>query len=340
MRLKLPSLSAQLKQGFDPLYLLFGAETLLVEEALDEIRAAGIAAGYQERIRLTVETGFDWNQLYEQGQAMSLFAEKRLIELRLPSGKPGDKGAKALIDFANRLNDDTTLIIISGAIEKRSQGTKWFKEIENKGWVIECPIISNDALPDWIGQRMHSLGLKYDYDAVEHLSHFVEGNLLAAAQEVNLLGLLHPNETITAQITRNTIADHARFNVYTFADACLSGATSRVIRILQSLKREQAEPIVILWALARDTRILCQLSAAAQNGQSPQSLFKKYGIWSNRSALVNSALRRLSKAQWENLLRRLGRADLMVKGRAALQRKDIWEEIENISLMMCGLRIQ
>jgi DNA polymerase-3 subunit delta len=340
LRTSLASLPGHLKQGTQPLYLLFGAEILLVEEALDQIRSRAMDDGFQERLRFTSEAGFDWNQLLDQSQAMSLFAEKRLIELRIPTGKPGDAGAKALIQYVqNPLSSDTSLIIICGAVEKRTQGTKWFRAVEEAGVAIECPVIGVDRLPDWISQRLTASGLKYEMEAVEQLSHFVEGNLLAAAQEINLLGLLYPDETITTDIVEHVIADHARFNVYNLADACLAGKVHRVTRILQSLKQEQIQPVLIMWALARDVRTLCSLSAAVEKGENPNALFRRFHIWSNRSVNMNSALRRLPRAQWENILRRLGRADLMVKGRAPMQRKDIWEEIESISLGMCGLKI-
>ena len=340
MHVSLNSLSEHLKRGFQPLYLLFGAETLLVEESLDRIRSCAKQSGYLERLRFTVEPSFNWNQLLEYHQAMSLFSEKRLIELRLPTGKLVDAGAKTLINYAqNQHTDDTSLIVICAGIEKRTQNSKWFKTMDDVGVVIECPTISRDKLPHWINQRMIATGIQFDSDAVQRLSHFVEGNLLAAAQEINLIGMLHPTTQITAEIVEHVIADHARFNVYSFVDACLAGSVHRVTRILQSLKREQLEPVLILWALARDTRVLCQLSAAMEQGKRPQSLFQRYGIWSSRSQIVNTALQRLSRSQWENILRRLGRADLMLKGRASLQRQDIWEEIESICLSICGLRI-
>ncbi len=338
MRITSPALSTQLKQGIAPLYLLFGPETLLIEEALDQIRGQCTQAGYSERIRLTAETGFDWNRLQHESSTLSLFADKRLIELRLPTGKPGEAGSKALVNFAQKLAPDTTLIVVTHAIDKRSQTTKWFKAIQDNGLVIECPAIGSANLPGWISRRMSAQGLKHEPGAAEHLSQLVEGNLLAAAQEINLLGLLYPDQTITPPIIEQTNADHARFNVYVFVDACLGGTIERTIRILQNLKHEQAEPIIILWALARDVRTLCQLSAAIDQGERPGgSLFKRHGIWSSRSALVSSALNRLPKSRWENILQRIGHADLMVKGRISFRRKDIWEEIESISLAICGL---
>ncbi len=320
--------------------MLFGAEPLLIEEALDQVRALARENGYHERLRFTVEAGFDWNLLLAQGQAMSLFAEKKLIELRMPTGKPGDAGTKAIMAYCEYLPEDTTLVIISGPVDKRAQGTRWFKAVDTAGVVVESPEIKADRLPDWVSQRMTSMGITYDFDVVDRICQLVEGNLLAAAQEINLLSLLYPGEKITSETIERIIADHARFSVYTFADACLSGSVVRATRILQSLKREQAEPVVILWALSRDARALCQLSAASERtGQSPGSLFKKYGIWGSRSGLVTAALRRMGNRQWENILRRLGRADLMVKGSVPMLRRDIWEEIENISLRICGTNI-
>jgi DNA polymerase-3 subunit delta len=340
LRISLTSLSGKIQQGFEPLYLLFGAEPLLIEETLDKVRVLAREQGYLERLRYTVEPGFDWNLILHQGQAMSLFAEKKLIELRIPTGKPGDAGSKALIAYSEMLPADTTLFVISGPVDRRSQKSKWFKAMDSAGVVTEVPAVTSDQLPDWIGQRMSGKGLDYEFAAVERLCHLVEGNLLAAAQEINLLGLLYADEKITVEIVDRVIADHARFDVYKLSDACLAGSATRATRILQGLKRERVEPMVILWALTRETRVLCQLSAESEStGRPVSSLFKNYGVWSNRTGLVSAALKRLSRPQWENILRRLGRADLMVKGSAPMLRRDIWEEIESISLGMCGLRI-
>ncbi|MCY3768901.1 MAG: DNA polymerase III subunit delta [Gammaproteobacteria bacterium] len=339
MRLDLTSLSSHLKQGLHPLYLLFGPEILLVEEALDQIRARARDDGYLERLRFTAEAGFDWKQLGSYSGTLSLFAEKRLIELRIPSGKPGKPGAQALTEYVGQgMPDDTSLVIIGGHLDKPAQNSRWFKTVSAVATVIECPAIGTAKLPGWINQRMSRKGLKFEPEAVERLSYFVEGNLLAAAQEINLLALLHADRVITVEIIENVIADHARFNVYSLADACLAGSAQRAVRILHSLRSEQVEPIFVLWALARETRTLCQLSAAAESGTNPQSLFTRYRIWASRSALVKAALGRFNRFHWENILRRLGQADLMAKGSVPLKRKDIWEEIESISLGMCGTR--
>ena len=275
MRLGSASFSNHLNEGLKGLYHLFGAETLLVEESLDLLRRAAREQGFNERVRYTVEAGFDWNQLFSSSQSMSLFAEKKLIELRIPTGKPGDAGSKALIEYAANLQgDDTVLVVISGAIEKRAQNTKWFKALDEVGVTVECPLIPAGKLPVWIEQRLRSRGLQFEPEAVQRISHLVEGNLLAAAQEIDLLTLLAKDGKVTAEVVDNAIADHARFNIYSFVDACLAGSSHRCTRILQSLRRDKTEPILVLWALTRETRTLCHLAAASEQGMNPQTLFK------------------------------------------------------------------
>lgn len=340
MRVNLGALSGQLDKGIAPLYFLFGAETLLLEQALDQIRHKAREADYTERLRYQVEAGFDWNLLFASGQSMSLFSDKKLIELRIPTGKPGDAGSKALVDYvATTESADTSLVIISGAIEKRTQGSKWFKAVDAKAITVECPAITADKLPGWIGQRMRSEGLAFDRDVPQRLAHFVEGNLLAAAQEIGLLGLLAENNHVSVELVESSIADHARFSGFSFVDACLAGNAARAIRILQSLEREQSEPILILWSMTRETRTLCQLAALRERGENPQSQFRKFGVWGSRTGLISSALGRLSFHQCQNLLRRLARADQQLKGRAALERHTIWDEIEGIALGLCGLKV-
>jgi len=340
MRIRPSSLSARLDKGMAPLYVLFGVETLLVEEALDDIRRKARAHGYAERIRFTLEPGFDWGQVTASCRSMSLFAEKKVVELRIPTGKPGDAGAKMLADYAASIDDDNTvLVIICGGIDKRAQNAKWFKAVEAAGDAVECPAVSAQQLPAWVVQRMRGKGLKFDDEAAKRLSVLVEGNLLAAAQAIDLLALLSPADAITAEAVENAIADHARFNSFAFVDACLAGAPQRCTRILQSLRRNQAEPVLILWALTREVRTLCHLSAGLAKGEKSGALFKRHGIWSSRANLVSAALKRLSAATCHRLLRQLAAADLMLKGRAPMQRQNIWEEIESIGLGICGVEV-
>lgn len=340
MRIKHTALGAHLGKQLSPLYFVFGGEQLLIEESLDQIRAAARARGFDERIRHMHEPGFDWNQALAGAREMSLFASKKVIEVRMPGGKPGEVGGKALLRYtAAESDEDTLLLLAGGAVDRSAQKTKWFTALEKSGVAVECAAIQTAQLPQWVGARMTSRGLQFEPAAAALLAHLVEGNLLAAAQAIDLLALLSPQTRIDAAAVESAVADHARFNVFAFADACMSGSAQRCTRILQSLRREQAEPVLILWALAREARTLCHLSAAARRGQSAQALFKRHGVWANRAGIVTAALRRLPQAQCENLLRQIARADLMLKGRAPLRRADIWEEIEHIGLRMCGVGV-
>ncbi len=343
MRVSYTSFSGHLNQGLGSLYLLFGDEILLLEEALDQLRQVARGEGFNERMRYGVdkgERGFDWNQALPREQSMSLFSDKKIIELRIPTGKPGIEGAAALAEYANAPQSaDTILVVISGAIDKRAQGSKWFKAFESRGITTECPLIGSQRLPGWIGQRMKAKGLGFDQGVTGQLAYFVEGNLLAAAQEIDLLALLAKDKKVTEELVQSTIADHARFSIYTFSDACLTGSTQRLIRILQSLKQGQIEPILILWSLTRETRTLCQLAAISDRGGNPRSEFQRLGVWSSRAGLISAALSRLSLGQCRKILRRLAYADLQLKGRAPVQRKDMWEEIESIGLEYCGVSI-
>ncbi len=341
MNVNLTALTAHLKKGLAPLYHLFGAEILLLEEAADDIRRAARGLGFGERIRYHLEAGFDWNQLLASGQSRSLFADKKIIELRMPTGKPGDAGAKALARYVDGIDGgDTVLLLLSGAIDKRARGARWFQQVEAAGVAVECPSVQAAQLPAWIERRMAAKGLQFAADAPPRLAQLVEGNLLAAAQEIDLLALLSPRQKINAAAVASAVADHARFNVYALVDACLAGASERCTRILHSLRRNQAEPIVILWALTREFRTLCNVSAAIGAGRSRQQSLQQYGVWSSRSNLLGAALQRLTSAHWEHLLRRLALSDLMLKGQVPMQRENIWEEIESIILKACGLRIR
>lgn len=334
--LKLSPYQLARQENLQPIYLLFGVETLIVEEALNDLRTACREQNYLEREKLTVEPGFDWQSLLVSGQAMSLFAQKRIIELRLPSGKPGDKGAKTLIEYAQVPPPDTILIVISGEIEKRAQNSKWFKAMDAAGASVEAPKVYSNQMPGWIEKRLQQAGVKAESGAAKVIAHYVEGNLLAAAQEINFLALHSQSETLSVEQVQNLISDQARFTGFAFVDACLAGQAARAVRILLSLKGEKVEPILIIAALSRETTRLLSLSHAKSLGQAIQPLFKRLGIWSSRERLVGGALARVSHIGWLRIHSKMAELDSMVKGQRALNNKDIWEEIERIGLAISG----
>ncbi|MEE9446328.1 MAG: DNA polymerase III subunit delta [Arenicellales bacterium] len=329
---------AQLKNQSSPqsIYHLFGAETLIVEEALNDLRAYLKTEGYIERERLNVETGFNWDTLLESSQALSLFAQKRIIELRMPTGKPGDKGGKTLMAYAQSPAPDTIFILISGDIEKRAQNTKWFKALDAAGANVEAPKVQAYQIINWIESRLQQVGVRAESGVAKIIAHYVEGNLLAAAQEINFLALHSKDEILSAEQVQTLISDQARFTNYAFVDACLLGQASRAVRILLSLKGEKVEPILILSALSRETVKLLSLSHIKAQGKPVQAMYKRLGIWSSRERLINSALGRVSHMGWLRIHSKMTDLDSMSKGQKACNAKDIWEEIERIGLAMCG----
>ncbi len=315
--------------------LLHGDEPLLIEESYDAMRKLAAKHGFEERIRLSAEPGFDWNQLHEHAQSLSLFASRKLLELRLPSGRPGEPGARAIAGFCERPSADAALLIIAGRLEARVKQSRWVKAIDKCGVIIEHRAIGPDRLPGWIRARLDSRGLRADAEVVQLLCHYLEGNLLAAAQEIDKLALLCTDGRLSADRIMSSIGDHARFDVYAFVDVCLSGDTPKAVRMLHSLRGEGAEPVLVNWALTREIRVMAQLAAGLASGQSRAQLFRAYNIWARRNAVVTEALKRLNVSAWRSLLQQAADADRVAKGRAD---GDVWWSLERICLTLGGVK--
>ncbi|MXZ81353.1 MAG: DNA polymerase III subunit delta [Gammaproteobacteria bacterium] len=340
MKIRFDTLAEHLGKGFGPVYLIFGAEPLLVEETLDEFRSLARKDGVTDRTRHTVEAGFDWDVIFEEGQTLSLFKEKKLIELRMPTGRPGDKGARALVDYAGNPPEDNTLVVIAGNIDRTGQKTKWFQTLEKSATVVQCPAVTPEQLPDWIRKRVASRNLSFEEEAIRRLCQMVEGNLLAAAQEIDLLKLLYRDQTVTLEIVEDLIANHARHDAFMFVDVCLMGYQNRALRMLHNMKRTGVEPLVILWSMAREVRQICRIWEESERQRvSPRSLHQRFGVWRSRQGTIAAAMERLGRAQWENVLILLCYTDHRIKGGIPMARKDVWEELENIALRMCGVAV-
>jgi len=334
--LKLSPYHLSRQDTLQAVYHLFGAETLIVEEALNELRSLCRTHGYQEREKLSVETGFDWNRLAAFGQTLSLFAQKRVIELRMPTGKPGTQGAKALQAYAESPAADTVLIVISGDIVKTAQKSKWFTALDKAGASIEAAKVQAYQIVGWIDKRLQQAGIQAEPGVSKVIAHYVEGNLLAASQEINFLALHSQGKSLSIERVESLISDQARFTSFAYVDACLAGQAARSVRILASLKGEKVEPILILSALSRESVRLVSLSYARSRGQSEQSLYRRLGVWSSRERLMGDALKRISYIGWLRIHSKLADLDSMVKGQMAFTSKNIWDEIERLGLAVCG----
>lgn len=330
MRIKLEQLAGALKSNLAALYFITGDEPLQLGEAADAIRLAVKKQGYTTREVLTVETGFEWNELGIEADSFSIFADKKLIDLRMPSGKPGAEGSKALIKYCQRVPEDTILIITSAKLEKSSLNTKWFQAIDQAGVVIQVWPLDGADLIQWLQRRVQKRGLQIEHDGIKALAARVEGNLLAASQEIEKLYILHGDSPISKQMIENAVADNARFDVFKLTDCVLSGRVTRAVKILNGLKSEDVAAPVVVWALAREARLLIQIQTDLKQGQNKQLVFKKHRLWDKRQQLISSALSRMKINKLQQVLVLSAKADRQIKGREA---GDCWETLLSVCVL-------
>ncbi|TFF39032.1 DNA polymerase III subunit delta [Pseudomonas sp. RIT623] len=340
MKLAPAQLNKHLQGTLAPVYIVSGDDPLLCQEAADAIRAAARQQGYDERQVFSADANFDWGNLLLAGASLSLFAQRRLLELRLPSGKPGDKGAAALIEYCAKPAEDTLLLISLPKLDGSAQKTKWGKALIEGGQCQFIQIWPVDAqqLPQWINQRLSQAGLSAQRDAVDLIAARVEGNLLAAAQEIEKLKLLAEGNQITVETVQAAVADSARFDVFGLVDAILNGEAAHALRMLEGLRGEGVEPPVILWALARELRLLAGLAQQFSQGVPLDKAFSQARppVWDKRRPLVSKALQRLSAQRWAMLLQDAQRIDAQIKGQAE---GSPWTSLARLSLLMAGQRL-
>jgi DNA polymerase-3 subunit delta len=304
-----------------PAYLIAGAEHLLVIEAADALRARAKELGYLEREVLDVEANFDWNQLADAGRSLSLFANRKLIDLRLPTGKPGKEGSAAIVEFCETAPQDTVLLITANDWSKKHEGA-WSAAIERAGTFLPVWPLKREELPDWIAARAVSRGLRIAPDAIALLAGRVEGNLLAAAQEIDKLALLHAGGTLDIEALEASVADDARYDVFRLADAAIGGEAARALHIVAGLRAEGEELIPMLGWVLTQLRLLQRLASAT----SIDSALRGERIWpAAREGLFRRALKSGNREHWEHCLAQAGRIDRIAKGRAD---GDAWREME------------
>jgi len=337
VKLSPAQLPKQLAGTLLPVYAISGDEPLLCQEAADAIRVACKQAGYGERQVLNADTHFDWGRLYEAGASLSLFAEKTLLDVRLPSGKPGDKGTAALLEYLSNPPADKILLLSLPKLDSSTQKSKWCKalaEHKSTGFVQIWPIEAA-ALPSWISQRLAAAGISADNEATTLLAERVEGNLLAAAQEIEKLKLLEHNGALTVESVQAAVADSARFDVFGLIDSALQGDAAHALRNLHGLRGEGIDSVVILWALARELRTLATLAATQAQGTSLNQAFNSIRppIWEKRRPLITRALQKQSLNTLSALLCLAAQIDAQIKGQAA---GDPWAGLTELCLTLCG----
>jgi DNA polymerase-3 subunit delta len=339
MKLNPAQLGKHLQGTLSPVYVVSGDEHLLCQEAADSIRAATRQQGFSERQVFNADTHFDWGNLLQAGASLSLFADKRLLELRIPNGKLSDKGA-ALLEYLARPAEDTVLLISLPKLDGNAQKTKWGKALiegAQTQFVQIWPVDANQ-LPQWIRQRLAQSGLSASAEAVDMIAVRVEGNLLAAAQEIEKLKLLAEGTQIDVDTVHASVADSARFDVFGLIDAALNGEAAHALRMLEGLRGEGVEPPVILWALAREIRLLATIAQQFAQGMPLDKAFSsaRPPVWDKRRPLVSKALQRLSAARWAALLQDAQRIDAQIKGQAS---GNPWSGLSLLTLSICGQRL-
>lgn len=338
MRLRPEQLPGHLKRGpLAGVWLVSGDEPLQLLEAVDAIRQQARATGYAERQVLDVHRYFDWNELAQAGASLSLFSERRIVEARLGGYSPGKEGGQALADFCARNDQDTLLLISADRFDKKAQQTRWFKAVDAAGVVIQVWPVEAAQLPAWIGKRMERHGRRMEPEAAELIAQRVEGNLLAACQEVDKLVLLMDAPVVTLADVARAVTDSARYDVFDMLDAGLAGNGGRVAVMLRGLRQEDAEPMAVFGACMFELRRFCAMAAAAATGTPPDRVAAEWHVRPQHVPAVRAALARISASRASRFLREAAHVERVLKGATRL---DPWFALETFLLRIAGVGIE
>ena len=350
MQLALAQLGAHLQKGLRSLYTLHGDEPLLMQEAADAIRAAAREQGYTERTVHTVQGAhFDWSEVLAAGGSLSLFADKQIVEVRIPSGKPGKDGSAAIQQLVEQAqgNDSTLTLFMLPRLDFATRKGAWFGALDNGGVSIQLDTIERAALPQWIAQRLQQQGQhvaagEEGQRTLQFFADRVEGNLLAAHQEIQKLGLLFPQGELSQSQVESAVLNVARYDVFKLSEAVLSGQVARVQRMLDGLQAEGEAEVLVHYTLAEDIRALKRVKDAMAGGQPLPMALKAQRIWGPRERLFERVLPRLSPARLNNLLQSAHQVDGIVKGlKVPDWPQDGWQALHRLALRfarMCMAR--
>jgi len=333
VKLNPQQLKSHVSGGLKPVYLLSGDEPLLVDEALAILRVAAVDQGYTERERHIAERSFDWDGLSAGLQSMSLFAERRIVEVRLPTGKPGVEGSRFLVEVAGNPPPDTVIVVITPKLDGKAQKLKWVTSLMKAGVWVPIFAPGPGELPAWLSGRLAAAGLKVERDALQLLVTQVEGNLLAAKQEIDKLVLLAKGGQVTIDTVRTSVADGARFDVFQLGDAALAGKNARVARILYSLEKEGVAAPLVVWSLVRESIAVADVIFRMSGGQSVGQAMTRAGVWSSRQNLFRRATQGRDISFARRLVASASRAERIVKGSL---RGRPWNALLELAMMLAG----
>ena len=336
MQLRIEALDAHVAKPLAQLYVISSDEHLLALEAADKIRRAARAQGYSERDVLSVERSFKWGELLAANQELSLFGDKKLIELRIPTGKPGKDGGAALQSYAKNLSPDNLTLITLPKLDWATQKAAWVASLQQAAVYIEIANVERGQLPNWISQRLAAQGQSAERASLDFIADRVEGNLLAAHQEILKLGLLHEPGKLSYEQVQDAVLNVARYDVFKLSEAMLGGDPARLVRMLEGLKGEGEALPLVLWAVSEEIRTLLKLKAGMAQGRPLGALMKELRIWGPRERMMEPALRRVSLPVLENALQQAAQVDKMIKGlRAKGYAGDAWDALLQLALKVC-----
>lgn len=346
MKLKLEQLREQLQaaqaatppKALAPVYLVTGDQPLLVNEVIDALRAAAFQCGCEEREAYVADRHFDWEKITASLGSLSLFSAGKLVEIRLPTAAPGDDGSRQLRLLAARPADGNTIVVVTSALNRKVAESAWATALATSGVWVETRLPTLAELPRWIAERFRSAGLRCQPEGLQLLADRVEGNLLAAQQEIDKLALLHkPGTELTVVEIRAAVADGARFDVFQLGDAALSGDVERTVRVLEGLREEGTAAPLVLWSLVREVLVLVDAGVRASRDGSAQRAVQGAGVWKSRTDLYLRALRHHKPGSLRRLLRMAGRADQIVKGSRP---GEAWNALLELALALAGRPLQ
>ena len=344
MQLSPGQLTPHLQKGLKPLYTLHGDEPLLIQEAGDAIRATARTQGYTERTVHTVAGAhFDWSEVLAAGGSLSLFADKQVVEVRIPSGKPGKDGSTALQQLAESTqgNDSTLTLVMLPRLDRMTRDSAWFRALDSFGVTLQVEPIERAALPQWIAQRLSQQGQRVatgdeGQKTLQFFADRVEGNLLAAHQEIQKLALLYPQGELSFDQVESAVLNVARYDVFKLSEAALAGQAARVQRMLEGLEAEGETPVLVHYTLAEDIRALKRVKDALDAGRPLPVALREQRVWGIKERLYERVLPRLTSTAIANLLHAAHLADGIVKGlKAPGWPTDPWQALHKLAMELC-----
>ncbi len=322
-------LPRHLASGLKPLYVVFGDAPLLAIEAADAIRAAARTAGYTERETFFADRHFKWSELHNSARSLSLFAERKVIDLRIPTGKPGVEGGQALQDYVANMNADVLTLISLPKLDWAAQKSQWFCALQQHGMIVSADDIPLRALPRWIAGRLKRQGQSAEEATLEFLADRCEGNLLAAFQEIQKLALLFPTGQLSFEQVKDSVMDVARYDITKLSESMLMGDAVRFARILEGLRAEGTANVLVLWTITDEIRTLCKVLQEMQRGSSLANALRDKRVRRDKHALIENAAKRFSPAIAERALHQAAHIDKVIKG---LSPGDAWDELLQVGV--------